>query len=325
MSNSSSPPPLNTSLPFFPSSSDFPSGYIDQFSPYSYLPTLWVGITFVVLFGGSTIYHIIQAIYYKLYGLIFSAGFCGILQTVGWAGRVYSSHDPIARNPFIIQFILIIIAPTALVAANFTIFGRIVRRLGPQYSRLKPKLYARIFLTADITSLLAQAMGGAIAAGSDTHAKLGSDIALMGIVFQLGSIAVYVTLATEFLRRYSKRRPIHRDAEFSVRGFADKPIKRMIKAISLMTVLVIIRSIYRALELSEGGTGTLSKSQIYFVIFDATMITLAMWTLNIFHPGKLLLGPDEPVSEVQLMNLEAGSGPKYPMLKSQTPSYTELN
>jgi hypothetical protein len=35
--------------------------------------------------------------------------------------------------------VALIIAPTPLVAANFIILGRIIRRLGPQYSRLTPR------------------------------------------------------------------------------------------------------------------------------------------------------------------------------------------
>jgi RTA1 like protein len=35
--------------------------------------------------------------------------------------------------------VALVIAPTHLVAANFILLGRIIRRLGPQYSRLTPR------------------------------------------------------------------------------------------------------------------------------------------------------------------------------------------
>ncbi|KAI0263771.1 RTA1 like protein-domain-containing protein [Gloeopeniophorella convolvens] len=313
MVNSGPAPPLNTSLPFFPKSSDYPPGYLDAWSPYKYVPTTWVCILFLVLFGFSTLIHFVQSIRSKLYWLIISACFCGILETVGWGGRLWGSHDPIARNPYIVQFCLIIVAPTALVAANFMILGRIVQRLGPQYSRLRPRLLhplkstdARIFVTADIVCLLIQAMGGAIASGGNSHVQLGSHIALIGIIIQLMSIALYVALAIEFLARYSKDRPIRHDAELSQRGFADERVRRMIQAISFMTVVIIIRSIYRLLELSEGQNGSISSSQITFDILDAVMITLAIYTLNIFHPGRLLRGQDVLVPEVPLKGIGAG-------------------
>ena len=42
--------------------------------------------------------------------------------------------------------VTLIIAPTPLVAANFILLGRFIRRLGPQYSRLTPKLCESKFL-----------------------------------------------------------------------------------------------------------------------------------------------------------------------------------
>jgi len=60
------------------------------------------------------------------------------------------------------QAVNLVIAPTPLVAANFILLGRIIRRLGPQYSRLTPRRYTIIFVSCDIISLLVQAMGGGI-------------------------------------------------------------------------------------------------------------------------------------------------------------------
>jgi RTA1 like protein len=34
----------------------------------------------------------------------------------------------------------LVVAPTLLLAANFILLGRVINRLGPQYSRLTPKL-----------------------------------------------------------------------------------------------------------------------------------------------------------------------------------------
>jgi hypothetical protein len=75
-----------------------------------------------------------------------------------------------------------ILAPTPLVAANFIILGKIIARLGPQYSRLSPKLcqlvldFRRsqlvehkyptdtiVFCIFDLIALIVQAIGGAAA------------------------------------------------------------------------------------------------------------------------------------------------------------------
>ena len=45
----------------------------------------------------------------------------------------------VSVRPFVnggYRAVALVIAPTPLVAANFILLGRIIRRLGPQYSRL---------------------------------------------------------------------------------------------------------------------------------------------------------------------------------------------
>ena len=44
---------------------------------------------------------------------------------------------------------LLVLAPTPLLAANFVIFGRLIRRLGQSYSRLKPRRCESVRLVLD--------------------------------------------------------------------------------------------------------------------------------------------------------------------------------
>ncbi|KAH8980851.1 hypothetical protein EDB86DRAFT_508972 [Lactarius hatsudake] len=66
----------------------------------------------------------------------------------------------------------------------------------------------------------------------------------------------------------------------------------MITGLSTMTILLLIRSIYRTIELSDGWTGTIISTQWLFNAFDGSMIVLATFTLNFLHPGVLLRGYD---------------------------------
>ena len=96
-------------------------------SPYHYTPSESVAITFIVLFGLSTgkildnlcissfkfcieIYldpclalHLGQATFYRMWWLFSTIGLCGLLETVGWSGRLWSSFSPLLGAPFKIQ------------------------------------------------------------------------------------------------------------------------------------------------------------------------------------------------------------------------------
>ncbi|KAI0031825.1 RTA1 like protein-domain-containing protein [Vararia minispora EC-137] len=258
---------------------------------YHYAPTKWVGVLFLFLFGFSAVLHLFQALRYKLHWLIYSATLCGVIEALGWAGRTVSAFNlnSSSSGPYILQSSLTLFAPTAILAVNFILLARLIARLGPAYSRLNPRLYSKIFLTCDIVALLIQCTGGGMSA-TKSMAK-GGDIALTGVIFQFVAIICYITLAVEFFVRYAKYSPVRPDRS-SHRGTVTPRVKQQIIGMGIMTVLIVVRSIYRTVELVDGWTGKIASTQWLFVVFDALMIALAMYTLHYFHPGRLLV-PEE--------------------------------
>ncbi|KAJ7493861.1 RTA1 like protein-domain-containing protein [Mycena latifolia] len=147
-----------------------------------YIPHEYVAIIFVVLFGISTILHIGQATYYRMWWLLPTACLCGIGELVGWSGRLWSSFSPSFEDPFMMQCVFYF----KLNRMNFILLSRIVTRLGPCYALLTPAWYAIIFVSCDFCALVIQGVGGGMASASDTlsGANLGANVMLAGIVFQ---------------------------------------------------------------------------------------------------------------------------------------------
>ncbi|KAE9388684.1 RTA1-domain-containing protein [Gymnopus androsaceus JB14] len=284
----------------------------DDSNPYGYTPNFAVGILFITLFGISTFTHFCQAIAYRKWFFLYTAVFTGSIEIAGWYGRVWSSRSVDNNDAFTIQIICTIVAPTPLLAANFIILARIIRKLGDSYSRLRPRRYSRIFVTCDITALFVQMGGGSVASGTDisqTQVNLGSYIMLGGIGFQVVVILCYMALATEYFWRFSRQRPVRRSNEGeNPTGVIDRRLQLLIYALMFNTGCLLIRAIYRTIELSYGFDGTVIRTQWLFCFFDATMVVFAMYTYNIFHPGRLL---DEDN--------------KFPPQTESPKSYTELN
>lgn len=274
-----------------PRASDF------LWSPYGYIPTEYVCIIFIVLFGISTFAHTVEAALLRTWWLLPTACLAGALEVLGWAGRLWSSDNITGVQPFQIQITATILAPTPLVAANFIILGRIIARLGPTYSRLSPKWYTIVFLSCDIIALIVQGIGGGMAssaAGSGRDPSLGGRVMLGGIAFQLVAIAVYAVCALEFYLRYlwdrplhSVPKPIHGDQD-ATRGPFTNRLKFMSVGLAFSTLCVFIRSIYRTIELADGWGGRIITTEVYFNVLDGAMIILAMYTLNVANPGFLL-------------------------------------
>ncbi|KAJ7511374.1 RTA1 like protein-domain-containing protein [Mycena galericulata] len=278
-------------------------------SPYGYRPTEYVCIIFVALFSLSTLLHLGQATYYRLWWLIPTVCLAGVLEITGWAGRLWSAITPMLFKSYEMQIVCTIMGPTPLAAANFIILGHIITRLGPVYSRLSPKLYTTLFLCCDIVSLIVQGIGGGMAAGAVNrrlNPAKGGNVMLGGIIFQLVTISVYVFCAAEFLLRYVYNRPLGvRSASSTTRATLTPRMKFLLCALVFNTTCLFIRAVYRVIELSDGWTGRIIHTQVYFNVLDGAMITLAMITLNIAHPGALL-GLHSAVADVKDVESEDG-------------------
>ncbi|KAJ7769969.1 RTA1 like protein [Mycena metata] len=270
-----------------------------RFSPYGYTPTEYVCAIFVALFAFSTLLHVGQATRYRLWWLFPTAILAGLLESVGWGGRLWSSTAPQRFEAYEIQIVCTIMGPTPLAAANLIILGRIINRLGPIYSRLSPKLYTILFLCCDIISLVVQAIGGGMAAGAVNrrlNPAKGGHVMLGGIVFQMVTITAYVFCAGEFLLRYLKNRPVGSSAPPTTPPL-DRKMKILISALVFNTTCLFIRAVYRVIELSDGWDGRIIHTQVYFNVLDGMMITFAILTLNFAHPGVLLAPPQEKDTE----------------------------
>jgi len=262
-------------------------------SPFNYVPTEWVCILFIALFSISTTLHIAQAVRYRLWWLFPTAVVSGIIELIGWSGRLWSSQNPLLNTPLLMQITTLIIAPTFLIASNFVVLGGIMKLLGPQYCRMTQQLYTIVFISCDTVALVVQSIGGGIA--SATQPILGGRIALGGIALQLVALLFFTFIAGEFLLRFDFDRPIRRAQEGgakNTRGVADRNVRLMILGLSTMTTFLLTRSIYRTVELSGGWDGVIISTEWLFDSFDGAMIVLATFTLNILHPGMLLRGYD---------------------------------
>ncbi|KAG8785163.1 hypothetical protein FRC15_001879 [Serendipita sp. 397] len=289
-------------------------------SPYGYVPTAAVCITFIALFGLSAILHLGQAIRYKTWWMIPSVFIGNFGETVGWSGRFWSSKNPGLLDPYLMQITCTIIAPSFMSAANFTILGYIIRRLGTQYSRLSPRWYLIIFIGLDVASLTVQAIGGAKASGAaqnDEDAGPGGRIMLYGIVTQMIALTAYVALGTEFIVRYTLNKPARAIAVQNTQGSdvtldekvsrpaIDRNTKLMLLGLIINTVFLFIRAIYRTIELNDGWDGSIITNQALFNWLDGMPITVCTYTFNLFHPGPLLFRQNQREQSEETKEIDA--------------------
>jgi len=280
-----------------------------EYLHYNYNPHQWVCALFVALFAATSIAHLFQAIRGKrwyMLGTIFIAAIC---ECMGWSARLWTTislewNASIGGywysngTAFLMQISLLIFAPAFLSAFWYIELGYIIRRCGPQYVRVTPKLYAITFICGDIASLVVQALGGGIASAAPDldGANRGAKIMVAGVIIQMVVMIAYSAILLEFVVRYLSQRPVGRQfrlrrtkenafvAPGSVEPADERKLKVLIAAMVFSTLLIFVRSIYRTVELLDGWTGPIISDETLFAVLDGLMVFLAIAVFNAVHP-----------------------------------------
>jgi hypothetical protein len=104
----------------------------------------------------------------------------------------------------------------------------------------------------------------------------GTHIMVAGILFQLASILVFVSLFVVVIFRTLRTK-----GEF----LTQRRVQWIIAAMVLSVVLIVTRSIYRTIELLQGWSGYLITTQRYFIALDGAVMVGAVGVFNIARPG----------------------------------------
>jgi len=261
-------------------------------SYYAYRPSLAANSLFLALFFLSLVGFIAQAALSKRFvgfTIAMSAG-C-IMEVVGYIGRIMSWKNPFDQNGFLIQICCLTIAPAFMAAGLYLTLSRIVNTFGPKNSRIAPLSYPRIFIPCDIVSLLLQAIGGAMASIASHQNKSpnnGDHIMVAGLAFQVFTLLVFICFCADFALKTFRRLQTMGDAALDPRHAALRTrfsFRAFLFALSLATLCIFIRSVYRVAELGEGWEGALIKNQSLFIGLEGAMVVVAVLSLNFFHPG----------------------------------------
>ena len=82
------------------------------------------------------------------------------VETVGFIGRYLSHNDIWALGPFIMQSLLILVAPALFAASIYIILGRVILMVdGERYSLIRQKWLTKTFVAGDILSFMMQGSG----------------------------------------------------------------------------------------------------------------------------------------------------------------------
>ena len=218
--------------------------------------------------------------------------------------------NPWSSNGFEIQICCLIIAPAFIAAGVYLTLKHITLEIGANFSRIRPKYYTWIFCLADFFSLVIQGSGGGIAATANhgsSMQKVGNDLMMAGIVWQVFTLLIFGILVGDYaVRVYARRSELEPQA---IKLMNETRFKLFTGGLVLAFLTIFTRCIFRIGEMAKGWGNPIMQDESDFIGLDSVMIAIATLCLTAFHPGLVfpemqMHGTTSPVGEFSTAEAE---------------------
>ena len=149
-------------------------------------------------------------------------------------------------TPYVIQSLLILLAPILFAASIYMILGRIIRAAqAGSYCLIRPNWVTKIFVGGDVFCFLMQSTGGGLLAKAEDvdDVNMGENIILGGLILQILIFGFFVVVATVLHKRLSQR-PTMRSCQFAW--------QRYMWCLYFVSALITIRNVARCAEYGLG-------------------------------------------------------------------------
>lgn len=129
-------------------------------------------------------------------------------------------------------------------------------------SRFSPRLFYWIFIPCDIISLILQAVGGALSCVGENESDIdvGVDISLAGLIFQVVTLVIFCALFADYLLTCYKS---------SAKSRISNRMTFFLAFMFLSIFLILLRCVYRIVELHEGYFSELFRDEPLFIALES--------------------------------------------------------
>ncbi|KAI0342093.1 RTA1-domain-containing protein [Trametopsis cervina] len=263
----------------------------DPRNPLKYLTTnslTTVGVVLMVaMFVTHTVFLIKSKAKYMLVLVIAEACY-----GIGIATRYGLHYLPDNIILYSASTLFTTLSPCGFIAAEYVILGRLVQWLkAEKHLLIRPSRVTAVFVCSDVITFLVQGSGGGISASARENvsmAQLGSHVFFAGLILQLISFSLFTVMLIVFLLRMrtKERATWSRDADYGLPWHKDW--RSFAFAMFFSCIGVLVRSVYRTIELSQGYTGHLTTTEIYFWVLDFIPLYVALLAYVPFWPGRFI-------------------------------------
>ncbi|GIZ47689.1 hypothetical protein CKM354_001077400 [Cercospora kikuchii] len=254
-------------------------------SVYGYYPSFEINASLLIAFGCLTVIQVYLALWKKTYffGALLTLSCLG--EVGGYAGRVLLHDNPFNVPGLYLSICCLDFAPSFLAAAVHATLKHITLTFGATTSILPPPMYTWIFIALDMFCLVLLATGSALSPHLGVNLGVGISgyiLVLCGIILQILTLVIFAGLVLDYL--YRTRRAWH-NVPFAATKLLDTlKFKLFAAGVVVAYTGVLVRCIFRLVELSGLWPRGPMRSQVAFILCESCMILIATMAFTIFHP-----------------------------------------
>ncbi|KAL4749327.1 hypothetical protein BDW72DRAFT_194955 [Aspergillus terricola var. indicus] len=208
------------------------------------------------------------------------------VQIIGYNACGAAHFYQTSTTIYAVQTLLLLLAPTLYAASIYMILARIIVSVKAQHLSLVPvKWLTKVFVCGDILPFVLQGAGGGImSSGSSSKMELGQWVIIVGLCVQLVFFSAFRIASITFHLRISKALTTESDRTSDrTKSYLPNDWRRLLFACYFVSVLILVRSVYRVVEFAQGNSGYVISHEAFLYILDASMMLLVMLALNLFH------------------------------------------
>ncbi|KAF2126540.1 RTA1-domain-containing protein [Dothidotthia symphoricarpi CBS 119687] len=259
-----------------------PSSKYFDWKMYRYVPSLVGAIIAMIIFLIMALLHFWQFLKLRNYIVIFVV-IGAMCEVGGFAARIGSHYDNEEWAAYIIQGVLLLVGPLFYAATTYMMLGRTILLAGGEdVSLIKPKWYTRIFVAADVSTLIIQGLGASIMGTMKLNLAIaGEKVVIAGLALQVFTFVVFLVASVDFQIRMNRKVNNYTATEDLSNNW-----RKMLWILYSVSTLILFRCTLRLIEYAMGNSGYLIAHEWALYAFDAVPMFLVLMLLLVLQPSK---------------------------------------
>lgn len=177
----------------------------------------------------------------------------------------------------------VLVAPALFAASIYMTLGRIILSVrASNYSMVRPNRLTITFVTGDVASFLIQGgSSGLMVIQRPGLAKWGERLAILGLMIQVIMFGLFFVITVVFHQKL-RRAPTPESYDVTV------PWEQILIMLYAVSVLIMIRSIFRVIEFAQGQAGYSLSHEWTMYIFDSILMFIVTILFGWRFPSGLI-------------------------------------